>query len=166
MCCMTNRFWQVVCPTILLYYFFCSADLVARLTAACVAYRPYSVACFLVYLMTLCQLNKLYGLEWWGVPYNVEGICHTIVFVIPEFAYGNWGELRIIKQSLLLRTDSLKRGIVCCNEQGRNPSSDATRCWFGQENPVILCNLNIYYRIHNCLPIILILNLLFTLSFI
>lgn len=81
-CCMMNRFWQVVCPTILLYYFLCSVDLVERLIAACVAYHPYSVACFLVYLMTLCQLHKLYGLEWRGVPYNVEGSCHPVLCLL------------------------------------------------------------------------------------
>lgn len=81
MCCMTNRFWQVVCLTIL-YYFLCWVDLVLGLIAACVAYRPYSVACFLVYLMTLCQLHKLYGLEWRGVPCNVEGGCHTVLCLL------------------------------------------------------------------------------------
>lgn len=51
----------------------CSVDLVVRLIAARFAYHPYSVACFLVYLMTLCQLHKLCGLEWQGVLCNVEG---------------------------------------------------------------------------------------------
>jgi len=135
------------------------------LIAACVAYRPYSVACFLVYFMTLCQLHKLYGLEWWGCTvYCRRKLSHCIVFVIPAFAYGNWGEPRIIKQSLLLRTDILKRGNVCCSEQGRNPS-DATSCWFCQEIPGILCNLKVYYRIHNCLSLIFIMNPLYTLLF-
>jgi len=165
MCCMTNRFWQVVCPTIL-YYFLCSVDLVVKLIAACVAYHPYSVACFLVYLMTLCQLHKLYCLEWRGGSYNVEGSRHTVLCLLFRHLHTatevNHG---LFKQSLLVRTDSVKHGNVCCNEQGRNPSSDATRCCFGQEIPGILCDLKVNCRFRNCLSLVLILNPLHKLSF-